>query len=323
MTNLDLANNQAPPLKVLPYEPKCRAAWDDFVAASKNGVFLFNRGYMDYHSYRFTDHSLMFYQEDELVALLPANLDGEVLRSHGGLTFGGVLSVKSMKTPLMLKVFLCLLSHCREADITGVIYKPVPYIYHSVPADEDLYALFSVNAVLSARNVSSAIYLPALKGFDDNRQDNIRKAKRAEIEVRETSDYDAFMKIESESLIARHGVLPVHSADEMKLLARRFPDCIKLYGSYKDDVMLAGVIIYESQCVAHMQYAANSPAGRSLGAQDIIEDYLINERYRSKRYFDFGISTEKMGQVLNLGLIKRKENFGASAVIYDTYQITV
>jgi hypothetical protein len=87
--------------------------------------------------------------------------------------------------------------------------------------------------------------------------------------------------------------------------------------------MLAGVIMYESRNVAHMQYAANSKAGWNLGAQDIIEDYLINDYYKGKRYFDFGISTEKLGQVLNLGLIKRKENFGANAVVYDTYQLII
>jgi hypothetical protein len=85
--------------------------------------------------------------------------------------------------------------------------------------------------------------------------------------------------------------------------------------------MLAGIIMYESKNVAHVQYAANSKEGWNMGAQDIIEDYLINEYYKDKKYFDFGISTEKLGQILNLGLIKRKENFGASAVMYDLYQI--
>ena len=87
--------------------------------------------------------------------------------------------------------------------------------------------------------------------------------------------------------------------------------------------MLAGVIIYENKNVAHMQYVANSKEGWNIGAQDIIEDYLINICYREKKYFDFGISTEKQGQVLNLGLIKRKENFGASAVVYDQYQVSL
>jgi hypothetical protein len=250
-------------------------------------------------------------------------LDGDSLQSHGGLTFGGVVAGFQMKTPIMLAIFKALIQHCRDQDIKEVVYKPVPYIYQSIPADEDLYALFLHNAKLQARNVSSCISLCGLSKFDSNRNDNIRKAKNNNLVVAESVDYDAFMKIEEEALTERHGVKPVHSAEEIKLLAKRFPDNIKLFASFKDDVMLAGVIMYESRNVAHMQYAANSKAGWNLGAQDIIEDFLINDYYKGKRYFDFGISTEKLGQVLNLGLIKRKENFGANAVVYDTYQLII
>jgi hypothetical protein len=310
-------------LTVQLYKPELKEKWNDFVSKAKNGVFFFNRDYMEYHSDRFTDHSLLFFQKNQLVAVLPANLENGVLQSHAGLTFGGVISRNSMKTTLMLKIFQVLIKHCRNLEIGRLMYKPSPYIYHKVPADEDLYALFFFNAKLIARSVSSCISLPDFRGFDNNRKDNIRKAKKNDVLVKETTDYINFMKIERENLMERHGIKPVHSVDEIKLLASRFPDNIKLFASFKDDRMLAGVITFESQNVVHMQYAANSKEGWNIGAQDIIEDYLINEYYRSKRYFDFGISTEKLGQVLNLGLIKRKENFGASAVTYDLYQMVL
>ena len=310
-------------LSVSTYKPENKALWDNFASKAKNGIFLFYRDYMEYHSDRFQDHSLLFFKDGTLVGLLPANLDNHALHSHAGLTFGGVISSYDMTQSLMLGIFDKLLEHCKKEGITQVIYKAIPHIYHSVPADEDLYALFTFNAQLMARNVSSCIYLHGIRKFDDNRKDNIRKAKRNDIVVKESFDFESFMKIEQETLSERHGVKPVHTVEEIKLLAGRFPNNIKLFASYKDDVMVAGVIMYESKNVAHMQYAANSKEGWNIGAQDIIEDYLINEYYREKRYFDFGISTEKSGQVLNLGLIKRKENFGASAVMYDLYQLAL
>ena len=310
-------------LTVSVYSPENKTQWDSFVSNAKNGVFLFYRDYMEYHSDRFTDHSLLFYQNGRLVALLPANVENGTLHSHAGLTFGGVISSYSMKMPLMLNVFRALIGHCQAAGIKEVVYKTIPYIYHSVPADEDLYALFICNAKLMARNASSCISFAGARKFDSNRKDNLRKAKKNDLTVRESRDFDCFMKIEEETLAERHGVKPVHSVEEIKLLANRFPDNIKLFASFKDDLMLAGVIMYESRNVAHMQYAANSKEGWNLGAQDAVEDYLINEYYKDKRYFDFGISTEKLGQVLNLGLIKRKENFGASAVMYDLYQMVI
>lgn len=312
-----------PEIEVVPYSSGYKAQWNSFITGSKNGVFLFNRDYMEYHSDRFVDHSLMFYSNHMLVGVLPANLTGDVLQSHGGLTFGGVVTGFQMKTPQMLSIFKALITHCRDQGISEIVYKPAPYIYHSIPADEDLYALFVNNATLVARSVSSCISLTCLNGFDRSRKDNIRKAKKNRLVVKETIDFDSFMKIEEEALLERHGVKPVHTADEITLLAQRFPSNIKLFASFKDDMMLAGVVMYESRNVAHMQYAANSKVGWNIGAQDIIEDYLINQRYCDKKYFDFGISTEQQGQVLNLGLIKRKEHFGANAVMYDAYHISL
>jgi hypothetical protein len=266
----------------------------------------------------------MFYSGNKLIALLPASLEGSTLYSHGGLTFGGVISSYEMKTPLMLQVFNSLTAHCHSKGITEIVYKPGPHIYHSIPAEEDLYALFTYNAYIASRNVSSAIYLPKAKGFDGSRKDNLRKARKNNLTVRQSDDFTSFMQIEEEVLIERHGVKPVHSAEEIKLLAERFPDNIKLFASFKEKVMLAGIVMYESNNVAHMQYAANSKAGWNIGAQDIIEDYLIKEYCsKDKGYFDFGISTENQGTLLNVGLIKRKENFGASAIVYDTYKITL
>ena len=93
--------------------------------------------------------------------------------------------------------------------------------------------------------------------------ETITSEKQNEIilQVKESLDFETFMKIEEETLVERHAVKPVHTAEEMKLLAGRFPANIKLFGSFKDDVMLAGIIMYESKNVAHMQYAANSKEG--------------------------------------------------------------
>ena len=74
-------------MRITAYDNAWRKAWDDFVLASKNGTFLFMRGYMEYHADRFTDSSLIVTGEgDRIVALLPANRTGDTIVSHGGLT---------------------------------------------------------------------------------------------------------------------------------------------------------------------------------------------------------------------------------------------
>ena len=46
--------------------------WNEFVASAKNATFLFHRDFMDYHSDRFTDFSVLVFKDDALYALLPA-----------------------------------------------------------------------------------------------------------------------------------------------------------------------------------------------------------------------------------------------------------
>lgn len=304
------------------YKPENKSQWNNFVNASKNGVFLFNRDYMEYHSDRFIDHSLMFYHNEQLLAVFPANEKNGELCSHGGLTFGGVISGYDMTTQLMLEVFEELKEHCLTQGFSKIVYKAIPQIYHSAPADEDLYALFRFGAKLIGRNVSSSILLSKKSDFSKKRREAIKKAKNNNLLVKQSFDFTGFMKMVEEVVSERHDAKPVHSPEEMDLLARRFPDNIKLFSSYKNNVMVAGCLIYESKNVAHGQYAANSTLGRTVSAQNVIIDYMINEYFVYKKYFDFGTSTLDFGRVLNEGLIAHKESFGASSVVYDFYELS-
>ncbi len=278
---------------------------------------------MEYHSDRFQDHSLLFYLDNCLVALFPANIQNDTLYSHAGLTFGGVISGYDMSTAVMLDVFSSLVNHCRGQGIKEIVYKAIPYTYHSVPADEDLYALFYFKASLFSRNVTSSIYTPLKLNFCERRLRAIKKAKQNNLTVKRSYDFKNYMQIVEDVLKERYAVKPVHTSQEIELLAQRFPNNIKLFSSFKNDNMLAGVIIYESKNVVHAQYLANSNEGRDFGALDLILNYLISDFCKIPRYFDFGISTEQAGQLLNFGLIDYKESFGARAIMHDIYKLTI
>jgi hypothetical protein len=274
---------------------------------------------MEYHSDRFFDHSLLFFRDSEVFCVLPANIRDGILYSHEGLTFGGVISNREMKIASMLEVFDSLSEHCKMAGITEILYKTIPHIYHSIPAEEDLYALFWHKAKLVGRSVSSAIYLPQTPKFDYGRRRTIKKARENNLVVRESSDLKFFMEMVEANLLERHAAKPTHSVGEIQLLASRYPNNIKLFASFKNDKMLAGILIYESKNVAKIQYVANSQEGRTIGAGDTVVDYLINERYKDKRYFDFGSSMLQKGLSLNSSLLLYKEGFGARTIVYDSY----
>jgi len=312
-----------PQLTVVRYDAARRDEWNRFIAESKNGTFLFDRGYMDYHADRFVDHSLLFFDGVKLLAVLPTSQNGEGdLVSHGGLTYGGIISGRAMKTTTMLRVFDAMRDYARAASIRKLYYKAIPSIYHDVPAEEDLYALFRANARLYRRDVASAID-PSLKlPYTKGRQYCVNKSRKLGLTIGRSDDWAAFMAVEEEHLRTKYGVAPVHSAAEIEMLARRFPDNIKLFTAHKEDRLVGGVVIYESRSVAHAQYIAATDEGKELSALDLITDTLLRDVYASKCWFDFGISTEQQGRFLNEGLIENKESYGARAVVYDFYELT-
>ena len=70
------------------YTTEYKSLWNQMLSESPNSNFIFNRDYMDYHSDRFTDRSMIVFENNTPVALFPANIDEKNnLFSHNGLTF--------------------------------------------------------------------------------------------------------------------------------------------------------------------------------------------------------------------------------------------
>jgi hypothetical protein len=307
--------------RATPYDAGRKEEWDRLVETSRAPHFLFFRDYMEYHADRFEDASLLLYEGKRLTAVLPANRDGDVLRSHGGLTFGGFVTDRRMTSHGMLAAFDAVVTECRDNGISRLIYAPVPHIYHRVPAEEDLYALFRLRARLSRRDLSSTIdlshRLPPTKG----RRSSTKRAVTGAIRVERSNGFTQFVELQSAVLDERYGTAPTHTGTELEALAQRFPGFIKLYVAMESSELLAGVVVYETETVAHTQYIAASRKGRERGAVDAIVVELLERVYRNKRYFDFGISTELDGTYLNPGLVRNKESYGARGVAYDRYEL--
>jgi hypothetical protein len=312
-------------MKIKPYTHDLEQQWNDFIKSSKNATFLHDRRYMDYHSDRFVDCSLLFLEGDIVVACFPATYDADhsTVTSHGGLTYGGLLLSRKTSIRTVLEIFHHIVHYYKTVLCAKrLIYKTIPYIYHTYPSDEDLYALFKHNACLIGRGISSAIFLSDRLPLTESRKCCVRKAKRVNLEVSETKDIRTIWSILSHVLVSRHGVLPVHSCEELELLMSRFPNNIKFYATYKEDgIMIAGAVVYITGKTVHMQYMASNDEGVKHGALDLLVENLVNNVYSNYNYFDFGVSTEQGGTYLNHGLIFQKEGFGGRAVCYDTYAI--
>lgn len=308
-------------MEIRRYRREDKELWNSFVSKARNATFLFDRNYMDYHADRFDDNSFMFYHKGKLKAVLPANVAGDTLYSHQGLTYGGLLLDKKATVEDVLECFDSLNSWLCENGISKVVYKALPWIYQQYPSEEDLYALtWKCKAQLISRNIASTIVIDNKLKFAESRKSGIRKALSLNIEVGESNDVDGFWHVLEDNLGNRYNAKPVHTASEMKLLMSRFPNNIRLYVAKMNGEIVGGTLIYVTPQVVHTQYISASVEGKKHGALDLLFDYIINKVYANCRYFDFGKSTEQGGAYLNEPLIFQKEGFGGRGVCYDWYQ---
>jgi hypothetical protein len=305
------------------WTPDYKGEWDALVNNGKNSNFIFVRDYMDYHSDRFHDHSLMIYRGPNLIALLPANLSAEgQLMSHEGLSYGGFIFQREVKLSDVLGCFRATLCYLNGLGIEVLCYKQIPRFFNTLPADEEEYALFLLDAQLYRRDCALTINYEDRLPFQKRRERGIRRAKNLGVTLKQDEDYKPFWEeVLTPRLRSKHGVDPVHSVEEITLLSRRFQENIKLFTAYIGNKILAGTVMYEKQHVAHSQYIAVSESGSNTGALDYLFHWLIEEVYKNKKYFDFGICNEDEGRSLNHGLLSWKQGFGARVNAHNFYKI--
>lgn len=308
------------------YTEQDKELWNRFNRESKNSLFMFERDYMDYHKERFIDHSLMFYNDESLIAILPMSENGLELTSHGGLTYGGFITDSKMKQHTMNDCFEALISYMEKSGFNKIRYKTIPYIYHSQPAEEDRYALFANGANLVTVDASTYVNLREPLKMPKGRKAQISRARRegVVIEVMEKlEDYRTFINLENEVLSQRHDTYAVHTAEELKMLHDRFPENIHLFAALKDERIIAGAVVFEYGQVVHTQYMAAGDEARRIGALDLAINTVIDNYKGSKLWLDFGISTEHGKIYLNEGLISQKEGFGGRTGIYEIWEIAL
>ncbi len=315
-------------MKLHKYEPQMKAGWDNLVKNSRNGTFLLLRDYMDYHADRFTDNSLVATDNDgNIIGVLPAERQGITVSSHGGLTYGGwilgnstLASATGMGELMELMTTLYL-----NEGVHRIVYKPVPHIYHRAPCEEDIYFTWRSGAKLEEVTLSSVIDLNNTLPMSRSTRTHINRAHRLGLIAAESNDLEQYWAILTSRLSSKYNTNPVHSLDEMLLLANRFPQNIRLWTvSTSAGEMTGGIVLYLCDKVAKAQYIASNDTGRRLNTIDFLVDYLIAYlTEQGYRYFDLGTSNENHGRYLNEGLITQKTRYGARGIAYPVYTIDI
>lgn len=308
--------------KVIRYGKIYEDIWNDFVEESGNGTFLLNRQYIDYHNDRFDDHSLLLYKDDELLGLLPMNVENITAYSHQGLTYGGFILPQSIHLFSVINMFIATLKYLHTQGYEKLIYKSIPLFYHKGLTQADQYIMFLLDSPPIRVDTGFVINLPNQQLISQRRMRCVNKAISNNVEIRTSMHFESFWgKVLEPNLKHKHGVKPVHSLEEIMKLHNRFPKNILLFEAWHKNEIVAGTTIFSSNNWAHAQYISCIDSGRDVGAIDLLFYDLIVNRFNKLSYFSFGIANEENGRKMNKGLMDWKEGFGTSIFTNNFYSI--
>lgn len=309
--------------KIIKYTSEHYKIWNNFVAKAKNATFLFHRDFMEYHSDRFQDFSLLIFDEKEVLkAIMPANISVNDLYSHQGLTYGGIVLDSSLKIEKFITIYTEILRFLELNNIETIHFKLIPNIYSSQPSEEINYALFLSEAKLTRRDSLVTIDLQSQFKINSNRIEGVKRAEKLGLEIKKVSDFTSFWnEILIPNLELKHEAKPVHTLEEIHQLHQNFPNNIVQYNVYQNDRILAGTTLFIDKQTVHVQYISAIGDKNQHGALDYLFHHLITKEFSNFNYFDFGISNENQGKNVNQGLQYWKETFGARTFVQDFYEV--
>lgn len=299
--------------------------WNAFISKSKNGTFLFHRNFMEYHSDRFIDFSLLVFKDEKLVAVLPANIQDDEIYSHQGLTYGGLIVCEKLRTTDFILIFQEILRFLDDLNYSHLHIKDIPNFYKTQFSDEIKYLQFYLDAEILRKDICSVIDLTEKFYISKSvkRDFNISVNKGHKI------DFDGSFELFWDQILVpnlkhKFQTTPVHSLNEILFLKKLFPDNIRQINVFSEDgEILGGTTLFISKNVVHSQYISLNNKISNQGVLDFLHLSMLEYFKKEKKYFDFGISNENQGRNINQGLLFWKEKFGARSAIQEFYKFEV
>jgi hypothetical protein len=299
------------------FRPEYSDVWDKFVTDSRNGTFLHSRKFFDHNPDNATDdHSLLFFKDSRLIAVLPSTFCNEILRSHPRSTYGGFVVGDSVGVKEAIEIIEATVAHAKALQAKEIIIRNPFRIFFEVPSDETDYAMWKSGFTLLSRELESAILLSRsddlMNLLDSKARNQVRKAIKEQVRIHQTDDFASFWTILESSLASRHRTRPVHSLERINLLREKVGhDKVVLFGAFHSKKMIGGMVVFRpNSLVAHAQYIANLAEYSNLCTEGC-------------RFLNLGTGNEDGGKTINLGLFDFKESFGGRGVLRESMHLNL
>ncbi len=317
-------------ISIIKYTPDYKSRWDRFVASLigskhkgvKNTSFLFSRAFMEYHGDRFEDHSLLFFKDEKVIAVLPANRKGVTLFSHQGLTYGALVLEKGIAFSEAKQLVEALLQYLKTEGFQHFQIKLIPQFYMQQPAYELEHLLQEAGAQVVQSHLNFGIDYNRPYFIHATKERRARQALERGLRYGEADFAGFWNAVLKPRLSLKFDAEPVHSLAEIELLKKQFPYHIKQINCYQGETLLAGITLFLTEDVVKSQYGATTPEGEKLRVMDFLFVNLIQDyKDAGYRFFDMGTVQGGRDEDYNFGLIKQKEELGAQVYLQHTLKL--
>lgn len=300
------------------------ALWNAFVSSAQNATFLFHRDFMEYHADRFQDYSLLVFEEEKLVSIIPANTTEDKVYSHNGLTYGGFVLNQTVAENDFEKIYAAVVDFLKKADKKQLVIKEMLPFY-SQNNTIDFRDFFNKNRVkITDRKMNLAINFKSDYTISKSKKKHYRRLQSAGLVVKKEARFEVFWtKVLTPLLAEKYHTKPLHSLSEITFLQHKFPHNIEQYNLYQGEEILAGITIFKTQKAVKSQYGATTENGKKHRALDYLFIHLIEEFSKSFDYFDMGTVDDNSELGYNEGLLNQKKELGCELYYQNIYQIAL
>jgi hypothetical protein len=319
---------------VCTYDESQSEQWDRFVANdSRNGGLFHERRFLSYHAPdRFRDVSLTFRNAaDELLGVLPCAevrlKDGRLsAESHPGSSAGSLVFAKRARLSDVLAMVEAAALHFQTAGFARIGLRMSEPIFTASTAGELDFGLWQLGFRIRTRELSTAIRL----GDEAGRLSMVRKraaseeraALRRGVRIVDCSDIDAVWQLIASNLKERYGKKPTHSAAELALLKRLYPNRIHFSCATLDGAIIAVIAVFEvTPDAAHAFYIAHDRATPDVKPMSLlVSEICADLTARKFTWFNLGISTR--GDLIKWGILEFKELVGGRGICREEWELT-
>ena len=321
-------------ISIKKYNHKMKHLWDAFVDKSSNGTLFHKQSFLEYHiSRQFKNHSLLFYKNNELVAVLPAAIIKKntemIYSSHPGSSFGGFVINKRISFKCINEIIKSLDGYLLKLNITSCLLVLSPESYW-LNGDESMRYLLQWNNYKAKEN-----YISHYVAFNNHVSINslIKKRKKRYINkllkdgntiIKETGDFNQFYDLLLHSK-ETHKTKPTHSLEELRKLKKIFPNEIRLFVSSYNQQISGGTLlfcIHPRICLVFYNVIKEKFKATQLASLQLYSAMSFAQKNNYK-ILDFGVSHKP--EALNplspkFSLINFKEQFGAKGCLRIVYK---